>query len=525
MEVLKMKDLSFLISVVSVLVLVPFANVSAVIEEESTLVEEHVLAPPGYAEQGLALTETEYYTATHTTLHRYDTNWNHLGSKVITIPLVNHLGAIDYHDGYIWGGFLQGPTGTLQSIIAKIRASDFEIVQTWNITSDLLWIDPVAFDGQYLWVGDSSGIFRYELVGDNLVSAGQFVYPGAMGFSQGIRVVGNKLYTIHTFGSMDGLYEFDIPDPLTGALNQPTRHWEIEETISHLEGFAFIPGVPDQIWNAQFSQVNRYILGGIGKEHKPQNDEENVPMDTNLSWEADADANSYDVYLGTNQQDVTDANTTITLNVYKGNVDTNSYGPCSLQYYNTIYYWRVDDVNGEDTWKGSVWNFTTRTDPGNASNPDPCDTETQVPLTSALSWTPGDMAASHRIYFGTDEAAVTDAVYPLGDVDSNGVVDFYDLKVVCDWWLQDPTDLDPYPDISCEGNVDVLDFALIANDWQQDACDIDVYQGTQDADSNSYDPPGDFTGGIYYYWRIDEVNQCEVWKGDVWQFRAYYRTR
>ena len=87
-----------------------------------------------------------------------------------------------------------------------------------------------------------------------------------MHFSQGIRVVGDKLYSIHTFGSMDGLYEFDIPKKLTDAINQPTRVWNIQETRMHLEGFDFLPGKPNQIWHCQGGWVDRYELHGLAEK-------------------------------------------------------------------------------------------------------------------------------------------------------------------------------------------------------------------------------------------------------------------
>ena len=88
-------------------------------------------------------------------------------------------------------------------------------------------------------------------------------FPKAMHFSQGIRVLGRKLYTIHTFGGMDGLFEFDLPDELSDAVQQPARVWQIAETGMHLEGFDFIPGKPNQIWHAQSDHVDRYELAEI----------------------------------------------------------------------------------------------------------------------------------------------------------------------------------------------------------------------------------------------------------------------
>ena len=62
---------------------------------------------------------------------------------------------------------------------------------------------------------------------------------------------------------MDGLFQFEIPDTLSDAVNFPIRVWDIQETQGHLEGFDFVPGHPNQIWHAQFSQVDRYILDGL----------------------------------------------------------------------------------------------------------------------------------------------------------------------------------------------------------------------------------------------------------------------
>lgn len=233
----------------------------------SRLVEQRALKQ-GAANQGMALTEKHYFTSTAGSIFRFDTDWKLLEEKPIRIEGVNHLGAIDYHDGFVWAGLLHGPEGgkhdpTLNcSIIAKIRASDLTVIKTWDITADVTWIDPVCFDGKRLWVGDLSdlGIHCYRFDGDQIVRDGVLRYPKAMHFSQGIRVVGGKLYSIHTFGSLDGLFEFAIPEKLTDAVQQPNRVWEIAESQMHLEGFDFVPGQPNQIWHAQGKQVDLYEL-------------------------------------------------------------------------------------------------------------------------------------------------------------------------------------------------------------------------------------------------------------------------
>jgi len=236
----------------------------------SVLLEQHRLAK-GAAQQGIALTDKHYFTSTAGSIFKYDAKWNLIEEQPIRIEGVNHLGAIDYHDGFLWAGLLHGPENGKydpklnRSIIAKIRPSDLTVVKTWDITEDVTWIDPVCFDGEHVWVGDLSdlGIHRYRIDGDKIERDGMFRYPRAMHFSQGIRIVGRKLYSIHTFGSMDGLFEFDIPDELTDEPQRPTRVWHIAEPVMHLEGFDFVPGKPNEIWHAQGREVDRYRLAGI----------------------------------------------------------------------------------------------------------------------------------------------------------------------------------------------------------------------------------------------------------------------
>ena len=249
-------------------------SAASVPSAEAIPLDQHHLAS-GQVEQGIALTPKFYYGATSRELLRFDNNWQLIDSRKIVIEGVNHMGAIDFHKGFVWAGFLNhGKTdgkydpSLNRSIIAKINPEKLEVVRTWDITADCTWIDPVCFDGTYLWVGEmhNLGIHRYRLAKGELQRAGVLRYPSEMSFSQGVRVRGKKLYTIHTFGSMDGLFEFDIPDELGDAVVQPVRVWPIQETVLHLEGFDFIPGTKDEIWHAQNSQVDRYRLDGIGVE-------------------------------------------------------------------------------------------------------------------------------------------------------------------------------------------------------------------------------------------------------------------
>jgi hypothetical protein len=105
--------------------------------------------------------------------------------------------------------------------------------------------------------------------------------------------------------------------------------------------------------------------------HRPQpvDGAEAVPVDTVLKWRKGGLSERRDVYLGTNFNDVNDANRTDTRNVLASqNQDANTYNPSGsfeLEIGKT-YYWRVDEVNGttppqSPIWKGAVWSFNTFT--------------------------------------------------------------------------------------------------------------------------------------------------------------------
>ncbi|MHC4625333.1 MAG: hypothetical protein ACYS4W_15680, partial [Planctomycetota bacterium] len=91
----------------------------------------------------------------------------------------------------------------------------------------------------------------------------------------------------------------------------------------------------------------------------PANGSANVPGGTILSWSAGLVAASHDVYLGTDFDAVNDANTPSP--EYKGNqpLVPAEYDPPGLLGLGTTYYWRIDEANGPELWKGAVWRFTT----------------------------------------------------------------------------------------------------------------------------------------------------------------------
>lgn len=82
----------------------------------------------------------------------------------------------------------------------------------------------------------------------------------------------------------------------------------------------------------------------------PFNQEEDVELDVVLSWSPVEQDLTYELYFGTDFNEVNDATTGISM-------DVNTYDPGLLDYAQT-YYWRVDGVTDSETLKGIVWSFT-----------------------------------------------------------------------------------------------------------------------------------------------------------------------
>jgi len=149
-----------------------------------------------------------------------------------------------------------------------------------------------------------------------------------------------------------------------------------------------------------------------------------------------------------------------------------------------------------------------------ATNPSPSNNQSGVLDDVTLSWDSGVYASSHDVYFGTDLNEVVQASRPEGDVDRDGDVDIDDVQAVATDWTSQPVGLNPYTDVNGDGTVNLADFAVVAEDWMM--ITSGVYKGNQTA--NTYDPgPLDLFGT--YYWRVDEVDRSDVWRGAVWSFK------
>ncbi len=235
-----------------------------------------------------------------------------------------------------------------------------------------------------------------------------------------------------------GFPGFPYPD---GLVPGTTYYWRIDDVEA--DGTTIHKG---KVWSFM-------ITPKVALTPNPVDGAEFVDPNVELSWEVGFGAMLHHLYFGDNFADVNNG----TGDTYKGPVGFSEYTPGTLEL-GKAFYWRVDEFDGLATYKGDVWGFTT---PGAVGSPMPSNGAMDIRQTQILKWSPGDSAASHEVYFGTDEEVVRNA--------NTGSPE---------------------------------------------------YKGSRDLGSQSYDP-GKLEWDSTYYWRVDGVdnaNPDSPWVGLVWSF-------
>ncbi|HEW79854.1 MAG TPA: hypothetical protein ENH34_07835 [Phycisphaerales bacterium] len=185
------------------------------------------------------------------------------------------------------------------------------------------------------------------------------------------------------------------PDDANGIFNDVYIGWYAEgKTTAYWLGLIDEVRIYDRALSAnEIAEVMEYA-GQLAGNPFPADEQAAVSINVPLNWSSGIDANSHDVYFGTDVNAVTDANTSSS--EYKGSRNSNSYAPGTLNF-DTTYYWRIDEVNNTNVWKGYLWQFSTG---GKATNPYPVDGGTAVPGEKFLSWNGFAEVSSYDVYFG-----------------------------------------------------------------------------------------------------------------------------
>lgn len=112
------------------------------------------------------------------------------------------------------------------------------------------------------------------------------------------------------------------------------------------------------------------LLSYFATVPSPDNGAVNIGSTPTLSWVPGMETNAHDVYFGSDQDAVTNADTSDMTGVYRGrnNYAATTYNPCCPEP-GTTYYWRIDEVNKSDIRHGDTWSFTVQGHVGTYSNP------------------------------------------------------------------------------------------------------------------------------------------------------------
>lgn len=132
-----------------------------------------------------------------------------------------------------------------------------------------------------------------------------------------------------------------------------------------------------------------------------------------------------------------------------------------------------------------------------------------------LQWLAWPDAAGHNVYVGTDKEAVAFRT----DLDGSRQVDLEDLAIIAGYWQKEGAEIfEDRVDIDDSGAIDTGDLLELAKEWL--VSDESTFKGGFSAETISYDP-GVLSPDRTYYWRIDEVGDPAVHKGDVWEFTTF----
>jgi len=177
-----------------------------------------------------------------------------------------------------------------------------------------------------------------------------------------------------------GFPGFAFPD---GLVPGTTYYWRIDEVEA--DGTTKHQGA---VWSFTVPSRTAYFPD-------PADGAESVDVDVKLRWTGGFGSKLHYVYFGDNFDDINNA----TGAPPNGTTD---YSPGTLTMAKT-YYWRVDEFDIVETYKGDVWSFITE---GAVSNPTPAKGAVDVSQTATLTWTPGVFGASYEVYFGTDASSL-----------------------------------------------------------------------------------------------------------------------
>ncbi|MCP4261260.1 MAG: LamG domain-containing protein [Planctomycetes bacterium] len=319
-----------------------------------------------------------------------------------------------HHIGWVYDGtmnylYLDGEVDATEENSGQITVSSFPLyIGNNSANTDRFWnglIDDVQIYNRPL-TQEEVQIVMLISAGDSSQAAGPVPADGAlhadtwvnMSWRAGDFAVSHDVYFGDNFDDVSagaestfqgnqtstflvaGFPGFTYPD---GLVPGTTYYWRVDE-VNDTE-----PNSPwkGDVWSFGIPPKTAYFPD-------PADSAESVSVDAQRGWTAGFGAKLHTVYFGESFDEVDNAS--------GGSPQgTLTYNPGALKMAKT-YYWRVDEFDVIETYKGDVWSFTTE---GAVGSPDPANSAVDVTQTPVLTWTPG-LGASHEIYFGADAASL-----------------------------------------------------------------------------------------------------------------------
>ncbi len=164
---------------------------------------------------------------------------------------------------------------------------------------------------------------------------------------------GAKLHTVYFGDNFDDVNNGTVGVPQGSTTYDPgplelakTFYWRVDE-------FDIIETHKGDVWSFTTE-------GAVGNPN-PASGAVDVKQTQILTWSPSVFAGSHEVYFGTDEDTVKNADTGS--QEYKGTRDlgAETYDPGKLEW-DTTYYWRIDEVNNanpDSPWPGILWSFTT----------------------------------------------------------------------------------------------------------------------------------------------------------------------
>jgi hypothetical protein len=249
------------------------------------------------------------------------------GARMVNVNGVNEPNVADLYQaigrGLADGGVPEGPPRNLLAGQMSVNIRDFR-----DNDSNVSVFDIPPADGSY-------DVFGFERP---CIYISELVYAVKDG---------NESYAIELYKPYG---EDDDPHNWRLVIDNPRGFEDISVPVNVFEGtnqYHVIEWDPCNLIEVIWTEAGTIY---------PPDEATNVRRGVVLSWEQIAGADSYDVYLGTNFNDVSNADSS----VYEGNTPGTTYKPSSVLDPDITYYWRIDGLDGGSPIStGGVRRFTT----------------------------------------------------------------------------------------------------------------------------------------------------------------------